>query len=93
MDPPGHELPQPSNKNMNEILAKVYRGDTVESVHCGSVAVVDSEGKLIYSFGDPYFVTYLRSSAKPFQVIPLITSGAARDLVCSKRNRHNLRFA
>lgn len=64
---------------MNEILAKVYRGNTVESQHCGSVAVVDSKGKLIYSFGDPYFVTYLRSSAKPFQVIPLITSGAARE--------------
>jgi len=64
---------------MNEILVKVYRGKTVESVHCGSVAVVDSKGKLIYSFGDPYFVTYLRSSAKPFQVIPLITSGAAKD--------------
>lgn len=64
---------------MNEILAKVYRGKTVESVHCGSVAVVDSEGKLVYSFSDPYFVTYLRSSAKPFQVIPLIISGAAKD--------------
>ncbi|MFH0931432.1 MAG: asparaginase [Candidatus Zixiibacteriota bacterium] len=64
---------------MNGILVKVYRGKTVESVHCGSVAVVDSKGKLAYSFGDPYFVTYLRSSAKPFQAIPLITSGAAKE--------------
>lgn len=63
---------------MRDILAQVYRGNTVESVHCGSVAVVNSKGKLIYSFGDPYFVTYLRSSAKPFQAIPLITSGAAK---------------
>jgi len=70
---------------MNEILAKVYRGKTVESVHCGSVAVVDSKGKLIYSFGDPYFVTYLRSSAKPFQVIPLITSGAAEKFGLSQK--------
>jgi L-asparaginase II len=62
---------------MSEILVKVYRGKTIESVHCGSVAVVDSKGKLSYSSGDPYFVTYLRSSAKPFQAIPLITSGAA----------------
>ncbi|HVP36588.1 MAG TPA: asparaginase [Terriglobales bacterium] len=64
---------------MHEILAKVYRGKTVESIHCGSIAVVDSKGKLIYSFGDPYFVTYLRSSAKPFQAISLITSGAAKE--------------
>lgn len=70
---------------MNYLLAKVYRGKTVESVHCGSVAVVDSKGKLIYSFGDPYFVTYLRSSAKPFQVIPLITSGAAKEFGFSQK--------
>lgn len=38
---------------------------------------MDSEGQLIYSVGNPYFVTYLRSSAKPFQAIPLIASGAA----------------
>jgi len=40
---------------------------------------VDFKGKLMYSLGDPYFVTYLRSSAKPFQAIPLITSGAAEE--------------
>ncbi|OGC84382.1 MAG: hypothetical protein A2W07_08135 [candidate division Zixibacteria bacterium RBG_16_43_9] len=70
---------------MNEILVKVYRGNTVESIHCGSGAVVDSKGKLVYSFGDPYFVTYLRSSAKPFQVIPLITSGAAKKFGLSQK--------
>jgi L-asparaginase II len=64
---------------MNSVVAKVYRGETVESVHYGSIAVVDSKGRLIYSLGDPYFVTYLRSSAKPFQAIPLITSGAAKE--------------
>ena len=80
---------------MNEILAKEYRGETVESVHFGAVAVVDSNGKLIYSFDDPYFVTYLRSAAKPFQAIPLITSGAAEEfgftrkeiaIVCGSHN-------
>ena len=70
---------------MYGIIAKVCRGNTVESVHCGSVAVVNSKGKLIYSFGDPYFVTYLRSSAKPFQVIPLITSGAAKEFGFSQK--------
>ncbi len=62
---------------MPEILAKVYRGDTIESVHYGSVAVVDSKGNLLYSAGDPNFFTFLRSSAKPFQTIPVIESGAA----------------
>ena len=70
---------------MQSILVRVYRGKTVESIHYGSVAVVDSEGKLVYSFGNPYFVTYLRSSAKPFQVIPLITSGAAKKFGLSQK--------
>ncbi len=70
---------------MNSILVKVYRGNTIESIHYGSVVVVDSRGKLIYHTGDPYFVTYLRSSAKPFQAIPLITSGAAKEFGFTKK--------
>jgi L-asparaginase II len=35
------------------------------------VAVVDEQGKLVLSYGDPYFITYIRSAAKPFQAIPL----------------------
>jgi L-asparaginase II len=62
---------------MNEVLTKLYRGKTVESIHLGSVAVVDSSGKLVYSAGDPNFVTFLRSSAKPFQAIPVVESGVA----------------
>ena len=60
------------------ILVKAYRGATVESVHYGSIAVVDSEGHLLHKLGDPNFITYLRSSAKPFQVLPLIESGTAK---------------
>ena len=62
---------------MSEVLAKVYRGKTVESIHYGSVVVVDSSGKLIYRIGDPNFVTFLRSSAKPFQAIPVVEWGVA----------------
>ncbi len=62
---------------MNEILAKVYRGKTIESIHYGSVVVVDSSGKRIYRIGDPSFVTFLRSSAKPFQAMPVVELGVA----------------
>jgi L-asparaginase II len=51
---------------------QVTRGNVVESVHYGSIAVVDSEGNLISSYGDPNTVTFLRSSAKPFQVLPFV---------------------
>jgi len=61
-----------------EPVARVIRGEIVESVHFGSIAVVDANGKLLYGLGDPYVVTYLRSSAKPFQAIAVVESGAAR---------------
>lgn len=58
-------------------LVEVTRGPIVESFHLGALAIVDSHGRLRYSLGDPHLVTYLRSTSKPFQVLPLIESGAA----------------
>lgn len=58
-------------------LVEVRRGSIVESRHRGHVAAVDGEGHLVASLGEPETLTYLRSSAKPFQAVPLITSGAA----------------
>ena len=61
----------------SEILAQVIRGETVESVHRGHLTVVDGDGKTLYSLGDPETVTFWRSSAKAFQAMPFLTSGAA----------------
>lgn len=58
-------------------VVKVSRGAIVESRHRGHVAVVEPDGRLIAYLGGPETVTYLRSSAKPHQAIPLIASGAA----------------
>lgn len=62
-----------------QVIANVIRGETVESVYCGHMAVVDGNGNSnsVFSLGDPSTVTYFRSSAKAFQAIPFITSGAA----------------
>lgn len=60
-----------------EILANVVRGETVESVHRGHLIVMDGEKRVLASLGDPEAVTFFRSSAKPLQAIPFITSGAA----------------
>lgn len=38
---------------------------------------MDGEGRLVAALGEPDTVTYLRSSAKPFQAVPVVTSGAA----------------
>ena len=61
----------------SELLAEVIRGETVESIHCGHLIVVDNAGETIAAIGNPEMVTYWRSAAKAFQAIPFITSGAA----------------
>jgi L-asparaginase II len=61
----------------SEILAKVIRGDTVESIHRGHYVVMDGDGNTVAQAGDPDTVTFYRSSCKFLQAIPLITSGAA----------------
>jgi L-asparaginase II len=61
----------------SEILAKVIRGETVESIHRGHLIVVDGAGETLFSLGNPATVTFFRSSAKPFQAFPFLTSGAA----------------
>ncbi len=56
-------------------LAVVTRGDATESVHYGSVAVVDADGRVIYAAGDPEFLTTTRSTLKPLQALPLVAGG------------------
>lgn len=58
-------------------ILELTRGDVVEAVHRGSIAVVVSDGSLLRSYGDPHKVAFLRSSAKPFQALPFIESGGA----------------
>jgi L-asparaginase II len=51
------------------------RGSLIESVHSGAIAVVDKDGQLVASYGNPELVAYLRSSSKPIQALPLIELG------------------
>jgi L-asparaginase II len=60
-----------------EPLVEVKRGGITESRHRGHIVAVDPDGQIVASLGARETVTYLRSSAKPHQAIPLIVSGAA----------------
>lgn len=51
------------------------RGDIVESIHYGAIAVVDANGNLVAWFADPALLTFTRSSAKPLQALPFLESG------------------
>jgi L-asparaginase II len=57
-------------------LVEVTRGPFVECVHFGHAAVADAGG-IIAGWGDPGAVILPRSSAKMFQALPLVESGAA----------------
>lgn len=56
-------------------IYELSRGDIVESVHYGAIAVVNASGDLIASYGDPYTITFMRSAAKPLQALPFIEQG------------------
>ena len=58
-------------------LVEVWRGPIVESRHRGHLSAVDGAGHTVAALGSPETVTYVRSSGKPFQAIPVIVSGAA----------------
>lgn len=59
------------------VLVEVWRGPIVESRHRGHIAAVTGKGRTVAELGAPDSVTYVRSSGKPFQAMPLIVSGAA----------------
>src|SRR3954452_2699780 len=60
-----------------EQLVEVWRGPLVESRHRGHLIAVDGSGETVASLGSPETVTFVRSSGKPFQALPVVTSGAA----------------
>jgi L-asparaginase II len=58
-----------------DLDATVTRGAIVESLHRVHAAVVDASGRLIAAAREPTTTTHWRSCAKPFQVMPLLTTG------------------
>jgi L-asparaginase II len=71
--------------NTYQPIVELTRGPLVESIHFGALAVVDINGRLVGSAGDPDLVANLRSSAKPFQALSLVESGGADAYGMSER--------
>jgi len=70
---------------MSEVLVEVRRGHHVESVHRGSIAVVNTRGEILAAAGDPDCYTFMRSSAKPIQALAVVESGAYEAFGLSQR--------
>ena len=81
------------------ILSKVLRGDFIESVHVAYGVAVDQDENVVYSTGDPDYLTCIRSSLKPFQASAAVESGAVDDagfsedeiaLMCASHNGEDI---
>jgi L-asparaginase II len=62
-------------KSSYQPVFQLTRGDIVESLHFGAIAVMASTGRLVAWYGDPGLVTFTRSSAKPLQALPFFENG------------------
>ena len=58
------------------ISCRVTRGDFTESIHVAFAVAVGSNGQILFSSGDPHYLTCIRSSLKPFQAAASIKAGA-----------------
>lgn len=65
------------NEMLPPVLIEVTRAPRVESSHRGYLAVVDAAGNLRHHLGDVEAWVCMRSLAKPFQALAVLTSGAA----------------
>ena len=57
-------------------LVEAMRGETVESQHRGVIVTGDAQGDILYHLGDSGLVSFTRSSARPFQGLTVVESGA-----------------
>lgn len=62
---------------MDPVLVEVMRGAWVESRHIGAAVVVDTDGRIVFSAGDPDQPVFPRSAVKALLALPLVETGAA----------------
>jgi L-asparaginase II len=89
-------VPAPSDIGTHAVpLARVVRGDLVESVHTGHLVIVGpahpAAGTVEHAFGDPDVTIWARSSLKPLQAVAMLRHGLALDgpelaIACSSHN-------
>lgn len=57
-------------------VVSLTRGNVNELLYRGAYVVVTHRGERVHAYGNPNLMTFLRSSAKPFQALPLVERGA-----------------
>ena len=68
-----------NEKFAGEVLAKVTRGDLVESLHLGHLIVLNADGSTYLSKGSPELPIYPRSAIKSVQAAAMLKAGLKVD--------------
>jgi L-asparaginase II len=85
-----------------EALVEHTRGPLAEIVHAGAIAVVNAQGVVQASVGDPHAMAFTRSTLKPFQALPFLQGGgiqhfgfslAQTALLCASHNGEDMHVA
>jgi L-asparaginase II len=58
-----------------EVVAEVFRSDVVESRHCGHLVLLNADGTVKLSRGNPRQLVYPRSSIKSIQAAAMVRAG------------------
>ena len=83
-------------------LVELTRADTLECQHVGSIAVTDTQGRLVASAGDPHWLTFTRSTLKALQALPFVQAGGPAQfgfstgqvaLLCASHNGEDMHVA
>ena len=64
---------------MHRVVAEVWRGDFLESIHHGTVFAADPDGRPVLSLGDVADPMYPRSANKPLQALGMLRAGLDLD--------------
>jgi L-asparaginase II len=64
-----------NEKFVGEVLAKVTRGDLVESLHLGHLIALNADGSTYLSKGSPELPIYPRSAVKSLQAAAMLKAG------------------
>ncbi len=60
---------------MSVKLVEVIRGEVVESIHRGDIAVVRCDGTVLFKLGSVDHLSFMRSASKPIQAIAVLEYG------------------
>ena len=67
-------------------LIETLRGDALENIHFGAVAVSDTQARIVASAGDPHWFTFTRSTLKALQALSFMESRGAQELDFTPEN-------